>query len=154
MNAVISRSLRLSPPGEMASSGANRTGLGDDDWSTTVTANTAMTAATRRRDGLARTAAVRRFPGECCLNRRRVQRRLRVPGEQLDQRRELRAMPDMVERHRRAPAVARAHDDGRRADQPVEARSAVLDFADVLQRDFRRRVRRATRTRASRSARR
>ena len=137
MNAVISRSLRLSPPGEMASSDANRTGAGDDDWSPTVTANTAMTAATNAATASRAPLAVRRFPGERRVNRRRVQRCLRIPGEELDERRELRAVPDVVERHRRAPRVASVHDDGRRADQPVEARSPVLDFTDVLQRDFR-----------------
>ena len=104
MNAAISRSLRLWPPGEIASSDANDTGAGDDDCRPTVTANTATTAAMAAATTSRARAAVGRLPGERRPNSGRVQRGLRIAGEQLDERGELRAAPDVAEGHRRRAA--------------------------------------------------
>src|SRR5688572_8119318 len=123
MKAMISRSLRFCPRGEMASSDANDTGAGVEEWLPTVTANTTPRAAVR-------------LPVERGPNRRRVQRWLRITGEKLDQRRQLCAPSDAAERDRRPPAAARTNRDGRSAEHAVHARSAVFDVADVLQRDL------------------
>ena len=79
-------------------------GAGDADWSPTVTANTATTAATATSNRLARTLAVRGLPREGGPHGVGVERRLRIAGEQLEQRGELRAAPDVAQRR---PAVRR-----------------------------------------------
>ena len=137
MNAVISRSLRLSPPGEMASSDANSTGAGADDWSPTVTANTAMTAATNA-------ATASRAPRPSAGSQASAASTAAASSDAC-------GSPASSSTSAASCAPCRTwwndtagrrasrgvHDDGRRADQPVEARSLVLDFTDVLQRDFR-----------------